>query len=375
MRWILALTVQALVGQALAQEPVEKPEVVLPYIDEVEQFQQRVFDVAVPSVVVINNGGSIGTGFFVTAEGLILTNRHVVGSARSVKVETYDGGKLDGSVVEIAEGELDLALVRVAGGPHRPLKMAPLAKLRVGSWAATIGHGYGGVWTFTAGMISNIYPVGEDKPIVQTQIPVNPGNSGGPILDKNGHAVAVVTAKVQAADNINFSIRLDVAFKSLRLLAESCECLVIRTVPDVPVFMDGLLVGKGPRVLMPTEPGVHEVVVPASGGIQRSVTFPQTKSVDLFPNDVEPQTVEDFDGRDVALRVWTLDFDRPNDLTVAPRLLKAWNSHTVTVQRRDGTKVQGMIEGFRPPATLRLKVADGSSAFLSLWDIKVIQRR
>lgn len=343
------------------------------YIDVMERFQQRVFDVAVPSVVIVQRRDVIGTGFFVTSDGLLLTNRHVVGLATTVDIETYDHKKLKGTVVELAEGELDLALIKVEGGPFEALKMAPLAKLRVGSWVATIGHGYGGGWTFTTGMISNIYPVGEDKPIVQTQIPVNPGNSGGPILDKDGNAVAVVTAKVTAADNVNFSIRLDEAFKSIRKLADSCECLVIRTRPGVQVFVDGLEVGHGPRVLLPLSPGKHEVMVPTGDGLKRVIEFPATKLVDVG-TEATPVYGADQAAAHQGLAIWELDFDKPNDIANAPRILSEWVGQMVDVELKDGSTKHGRITGFRPPATIKL-TNDAGVEFLSLWDIRLMKRR
>lgn len=342
------------------------------FIDEVERFQQAVFDTAAPSVVVIRHKDSLGTGFFVTSDGLILTNRHVVGVRKKVDIETYDGRKLEGQVVEVAEDKLDLALIRVEGKGFIPLKMAPLAKLRVGSWAATIGHGFGGVYTFTTGMISNIYPVGEDKPIVQTQIPINPGNSGGPVLDRHGHAIAVVTAKMRDADNVNFSIRMDVAFKSLRLLGETCECLVVRTLPEVPVFIDGVLVGKGPKVLYPMDAGRHTVVVPVMGGVSKEISFPETRVVDLFP--VEHAKVWKSEVTDKVV-VLQLDLDVPEDLTVAPQVLQRWMGSQVLVERRDQRKYSGILEGFRPPATLKLASTEGETLYLSLWDIRRISLR
>jgi S1-C subfamily serine protease len=376
-RLIAVLWGLALVWPAHAENPRPSPPAkpspqATAFIDEVERFQQSVFDAAAPSVVVVRRAKSIGTGFFVTAEGLILTNRHVVGLSKKVEIETYDGRKLDGTVVELGEERLDIALVKVEGKGFVPLKMAPLANLRVGSWAATIGHGFGGVYTFTTGMISNIYPIGDDKPIVQTQIPINPGNSGGPILDRNGHAIAVVTSKLLDADNVNFSIRMDMAFKSLRLLAETCECLVVRTLPDVPVFVDGVLAGKGPRVLLPVDPGPHVVEIPAMGGVRKELVFPDTKIVELFPTGAPRVWTSEVTGREVSLQ---LDLDHPDDLTVAPQVLMRWMGAMVLVERRDNRKHQGVIAGFRPPATLKLEVPDGGDLFLSLWDIRRISRR
>lgn len=354
----------------LAQSPTPGPKTA--FIDEVERFQQAVFDAAAPSVVVIRHKDTLGTGFFVTAEGLILTNRHVVGYRKQVEVETYDGRKLQGQVVEVAEGKLDLALVKVEGKGFVPLKMSPLAKLRVGSWAATIGHGFGGIYTFTTGMISNIYPIGEDKPIVQTQIPINPGNSGGPILDRHGQAIAVVTAKMHDADNVNFSIRMDVAFKSLRLLGETCECLVVRTVPDVPVFINGVLVGKGPRVLHPVEHGLHVVEVPVMGGVRQELTFPEVRVADVFPNDQPKVWKSATTGREVVLQ---LDLDKADDLTIAPQVVQSWVGARVLVERRDQRRHIGVVEGFRPPATIKLATAEGDTLYVSLWDIRTISQR
>lgn len=359
-----------LMTPATAETPTAAPDPA--FIDGVERFQQAVFDRAAPSVVVVRHKDNLGTGFFVTADGLILTNRHVVGVRKKVDIETYDGKKLEGQVVEVAEDKLDLALIKVEGKGFVPLRMAPLAKLRVGSWAATIGHGFGGVYTFTTGMISNIYPVGEDKPIVQTQIPINPGNSGGPILDRHGHAIAIATAKMRDADNVNFSIRLDVAFKSLRMLAETCECLVVRTLPDVPVFIDGVLVGKGPKVLHPVDAGRHTVVVPVMGGVEKEITFPETRSVDLFPAEHAKVWKSEVTDKVVVLQ---LDLDVPEELTVAPQVLQRWMGSKVLVERRDQRKYEGLIEGFRPPATLKLVSVDGETLFLSLWDIRRISLR
>src|SRR5690606_30689260 len=143
-------------------------------------------------------------------------------------------------------------------------------------------HGMGGAWTFTTGMISNIYPIGQEEPVVQTQIPLNPGNSGGPIFDREGRVIAVVTAGIKAANSVNFGIRIDIAFKHLRRLGAECECVVIRTREGTPVFFDERYVGNGPRVLVSATPGVHRVAVPVGpDGIVQTVNYPERREVNI----------------------------------------------------------------------------------------------
>lgn len=135
-------------------------------------------------MVFISNGEGFGSGFFVSEDGLVLTNAHVVGDAKLVDVLLHDGRRLKGAVVERAQKSLDLALVEVAVKGARALELDELAGVRVGSFAASVGHGEGAIWTFNAGMVTNIYPAGGERPILQTQIPLNPGNSGGPVIDR-----------------------------------------------------------------------------------------------------------------------------------------------------------------------------------------------
>jgi S1-C subfamily serine protease len=147
---------------------------------------------------------------------------------------------------------------------------------------ASIGHGLGGIWTFTTGMVSNIYPDRGERPVFQTQIPLNPGNSGGPVLDRRGRVVGVVTAGIRDSNSINFAIRSDVAVRKLAKLQASCECLVILAPPDVPVFVDGELAGKRPRVAVPADARAYEVFAVVAGQMRKRIaTFPKGREVDL----------------------------------------------------------------------------------------------
>jgi serine protease Do len=232
-------------------------------------------------VVFLSRGDSFGSGFFV-APRQILTNAHVVGKKDRVLVVLHDGRKVEGRVLELGKNDLDLALVEVPVTWIRPLPLSS-ASLRIGGWVASVSHGYGGIWTFTTGMVSNIYPIDGERPVFQTQIPLNPGSSGGPVFDREGRVVGVVTAGIEEAQGINFAIRSDVAFEALSLLAAvDPERLTVHAPAGANVLVDGKLAGKGPRVLVRVGPGTHRVQAVVGGAMkERRVVWPEERTVTL----------------------------------------------------------------------------------------------
>jgi S1-C subfamily serine protease len=247
----------------------------------IEAAQQSLFDRTAPSVVVILNAKGLGSGVIVSPDGLILTNAHVVEGGDTVTVVRIDGSKATGKVVERA-ADADLALVRIEASGLPTLQLGPTTDLRVGSWVAAVGHGEGGAWTFASGMVTNIYPMGDDHPVFQTQIPVNPGNSGGPVVDRAGKVVGIVTAGITGANSVNFAIRIDVALKHLHGLEDQCDCLIVDAPPNVPIFVDGKNVGLGPHVTLTPSPGTV-VVFAVIGGVkvEKTVRFPEEHHVTL----------------------------------------------------------------------------------------------
>jgi serine protease Do len=248
---------------------------------ELEAQQQALFEHVAAAVVFIANDRAFGSGFFVDEHGLVLTSAHVVGKQQKVKVVLRDGRRLDGTVREKGRDETDLALVQL------PLEGTPVlafagAELKVGAWAAAVGHGMGGIWAFTTGMVTNIYPLGAERPVFQTQIPLNPGNSGGPVVDRQGRVLGVVTSGIQEASSLNFAIRIEQACVALPVLAARCLLLTVRAPDGVPVFVDGVMVGKGPVVSIPATPRRYEVFAVIKGQMRkRTVKLPEERTVDL----------------------------------------------------------------------------------------------
>lgn len=190
---------------------------------EVQIYQQ-----AAPSVVLIITDDSIGSGALISADGLIITNQHVVGEADEVgvifkpAVEGADIGDADvrpGKVLR-RDAIADLALVKVSVVPPtaKPLKIGGAAGVQIGADVHAIGHPTGQVWTYTRGIVSQIrrdFTWNDEEvsghkvaAIIQTQTPINPGNSGGPLLNDNLEIVGI-NSFTSEGEGLNFAVSGD----------------------------------------------------------------------------------------------------------------------------------------------------------------------
>jgi S1-C subfamily serine protease len=248
---------------------------------EQEDQQIKLFAKVAPAVIFIGDDSSLGTGFMVSETGLALTAAHVVGSHREVNVVLH-GGKRTRAKVLSSRPDVDLALLQVATEHAPKLPLATTGDLRVGQWVGAVGHGLGGVWAFTIGMVSNLYEAKHGAEIVQTQIPLNPGNSGGPIFDRTGRVVAVVSKGAATGNAINIGVHVADAFLVFDQLLPLCACLAIDVPGTGAVFVDDELVGKGPRVLVKPTNGSHTVSAVLGGRqVERTLRFPEDRHVVL----------------------------------------------------------------------------------------------
>jgi S1-C subfamily serine protease len=164
----------------------------------------------------------VGSGFIVRADGLILTNDHVVAGAPSLEVTFDDTSKLAATVVA-TDATHDLALVKVEAGGLAPVTLADSSSVRVGELAIAIGSPLG---TFTdsvaQGIVSGVnrtITVGDRTTrntanltgLIQTDAAVNPGNSGGPLLDVGGSVIGIITASASDSQGVGFAIPINQA--------------------------------------------------------------------------------------------------------------------------------------------------------------------
>jgi len=194
----------------------------------------RVANLVKPSVVTITSSGAsgfspfsvpstgVGSGFIVSATGLILTNNHVVTGATSLTVSLDDGRQLTATVVS-TDPTHDLAIVKVNATGLTPVSLGDSSSVQVGQLAIAIGSPLG---TFTdsvtQGIISGLnrtITVTDESTrsqqdltgLIQTDAAVNPGNSGGPLLDATGSVVGIITASSSNAQDIGFAIPINQA--------------------------------------------------------------------------------------------------------------------------------------------------------------------
>ncbi|HVT31083.1 MAG TPA: trypsin-like peptidase domain-containing protein [Rhodanobacteraceae bacterium] len=161
--------------------------------------------------------GGGGSGFVFTPDGLVLTNAHVVAGARGIAVLTTAGQRLEADVLG-ADPHTDIALLRVASTQSLPvLELGSARGIRVGQLVVAIGNPFGYECTVTAGVVSAL---GRSlrattgrliEDVIQTDAALNPGNSGGPLLDSAGRVIGVNTAIIAAAQGICFSVSIDIA--------------------------------------------------------------------------------------------------------------------------------------------------------------------
>jgi S1-C subfamily serine protease len=153
----------------------------------------RVYQAASPSVVTIESidGSASGSGVIVSADGLILTNAHVVDGAETVQVVLADRQEYEGRVVGYGLDGADLAAVKIEGRNLPTVKIAS-TPVQVGQRAFAIGNPFGQfAGTFTTGIVSRI---DTEQGYIQTDAAINPGNSGGPLLNSQGELIGINTA-------------------------------------------------------------------------------------------------------------------------------------------------------------------------------------
>lgn len=166
----------------------------------------------------------LGSGFVISEDGYVVTNNHVVDKAEDIQVILEDGKKYKADIVG-KDAKTDIALLKIE--PETGLQAVTLGNsdnLKIGDWVMAIGNPFGLGYTVTAGIVSakgRSLGLGAYDDFIQTDAPLNPGNSGGPLFNLNGEVVGVNTAIAARGQGIGFSIPINMASHIINQLRES----------------------------------------------------------------------------------------------------------------------------------------------------------
>jgi S1-C subfamily serine protease len=180
-------------------------------LDAYSQAVIHVVERVSPSVVNVRRGRSGGSGVIVAPDGYALTNAHVVDGAREVAVTLHSGAEVTAAVVG-TDSATDLAVIRILGSGLPAAELAASESLRVGQLVIAIGDPLGFHSTVTTGVVSALGRSLSAKDgrlienVIQTDAALNPGNSGGPLVDTHAKVVGINTAIIPNAQGICFAI-------------------------------------------------------------------------------------------------------------------------------------------------------------------------
>ncbi|MEN9019556.1 MAG: transglutaminase family protein, partial [Verrucomicrobiales bacterium] len=191
------------------------------YANEEDKTSEVIAREVRPSLVTITHDSRPGradregSGFFVK-KGLIATNLHVIGEARRIRVTTSDGKELTVKSIHASDRKLDLALIRVTEENVPTLPLGNSDNIPDGLSVVAMGNPQGFRFSVVEGVVSATRAM-EGYSMIQLAIPIEPGNSGGPLLNRQGQVIGIPSLKSQVSDNIGFAMPVN----ALKLLLES----------------------------------------------------------------------------------------------------------------------------------------------------------
>ena len=165
-----------------------------------------IIDDAIKGVVTIKTDISQGTGFIIDNDGYVVTNYHVMEGATAAAIYTYEGDTHNVALIGY-DDNFDIALLKIEGIFER-LKLANSDDVQIGKKVIAIGNPLGLQFSVSEGIVSAVHRTGlnDIQAYIQTDAALNPGNSGGPLIDKNGKVIGINNFKIGNGENLGFAL-------------------------------------------------------------------------------------------------------------------------------------------------------------------------
>jgi len=342
-------------GQDAPAKGATATEVTPPADPSIEKLTQQV----AKSVAVVTSPSrdgqrdGLGSGFILSPDGLIATNFHVIGEGRAIRVQLADGRQFEATAIEASDRLLDLAILRIDAKDLPALELGDSDGLKQGQSVLALGNPQGLKNSVVAGLVSGVRQM-EGRPMIQLAIPIEPGNSGGPLVDMQGRVQGMLTMKSLVTPNLGFAITVN-TLKPLLAKPNPIPMTRWLTIGALdprewtPLFgarwrqragriaVDGLGQGFGGRSLCLSQMAVPERPFEMAVSVQlgdeagaAGLAFcsdGENKHYGFYPTNGRLRLTR-FDGPDVLS--WTILHDRPHPHYVAGE----WN--TLRVRLEDG---------------------------------------
>ncbi|MBI3334411.1 trypsin-like peptidase domain-containing protein [Candidatus Pacearchaeota archaeon] len=211
----------------LAQELRSQKETQSSFLEEITVLKSSAGDFsavvedAVKGVVSVGTDKGTGSGFIVDSQGYIVTNYHVIADAKKIAVLTYTRDVVPAELLG-ADKDRDLAVLKISG-THHALPLGDSDSLQVGRKVIAIGNPFGLSFTVTEGIVSALDREGPNGQLdyIQTDVSLNPGNSGGPLIDTSGRVIGINNFKVGNAESLGFALEINAAKDVINHLANA----------------------------------------------------------------------------------------------------------------------------------------------------------
>lgn len=179
-----------------------------------------VIDNTISGVVSIVTNSAKGSGFIISNDGYVITNYHVIAGANSISVVPYEDSA---KTVELIgyDIKIDLALLKI-NGDYDYLSFGNSDNVEIGEKVIAMGNPFGLSFSVTEGIVSSLHRPGSNglNVYIQTDVPLNPGNSGGPLIDKQGKVIGINNFKISEAESLGFALESNQVIKTINIISQ-----------------------------------------------------------------------------------------------------------------------------------------------------------